>query len=532
MFAIRIFVILSLLLGARGQEPAPAAAPSEAAKDTLGRSTPRGTVFGFLGAAHRQDYSTAAKFLDTPLQGAAADQLAHQLIVVLDRGLPAHLDLLSNQVDGSLNDNLPLGAELVGSIQTAGGVQKVLLERVRRDQSLIWLFSAETLAHVPDIYSELNSTSAEDYLPAWLLKRGWLSIPLWQWIAFIGSLALAGGVSSVMRRVAEPVLRRVFGSLVGEKDNHLLDLLIAPIRGLAILGVVYVAVAFLRLPLAARQVWTEANPTLLIVACTWLFLRVVKIVGRVAGRRLQYMGRGDSTSVVRLIQRSVNFTAACAAIVIVARSAGVNVTGVVAGLGVGGIAVALAAQKTLENLFGGISIIFDKPIRVGDVCRIGEQEGKVEDIGIRSTRFRTRARTILTVPNGQLSAMNLENLGMRDKMWFRHIVGLRSETTSEQLNSVRDGLRALLAGHPLVEDRTARVRLVKLGPSMDLEVYAYALTSDYEHFLEIQEELLVDILDIVERSGTLLAIPSQVVYMNRYASPSRLGAAATQEHAI
>jgi MscS family membrane protein len=314
---------------------------------------------------------------------------------------------------------------------------------------------------------------------------------------------------------------------LNSQDNHMLDLLAAPIRVLAVLAIVHVTVVLLNLPLIARDAWRGANLGLLIMACTWLFLRVVKIFARVAGRRLQDMGRGDSTSFVRLTQRTINFVVAFLAIVFVARSAGLNVAGALAGLGVGGIAVALAAQKTLENLFGGVSIIFDKSIRVGDLCRIGDQEGKVQDIGIRSTRFRTQARTVLTVPNGQLSSMNLENLGMRDKIRFRHFIGLRIETTGQQLNFVLEGLRALLAGHHYVEAETSRVNFVKLGPSsMDLEVFAYVLTNIHERFLVIQEELLVGALAVVEKSGTAPALPSQLVYMHRDPASS-LGSSST-----
>jgi MscS family membrane protein len=516
MFGIRILAFASLLVVAWAQEPGPSRAPSEVPTDSLGRSTPRGTVLGFLGAAHRGDYSAAARYLNTPLQGPAADALASQLITILDRRLPAHLDQLSNQPDGSVNDNLPLGTDLVGSIPTSTGGLNILVERIRRPEGLIWLFSSATLERVPEAYSELNPHSIDEYLPAWLSKRGWFSIPLWQWIALVAGLVLAIGVSSLLRGVALPVLRSLVGSRLRSQDNHMLDLLAAPIRALAMLALLHVTVVLLNLPLIAREAWRDANLALLILACTWLFLRVVKIFARVAGRRLQDMGRGDSTSFVRLTQRTITFVVACLAIIFVARSAGLNVTGAIAGLGVGGIAVALAAQKTLENLFGGVSIIFDKSIRVGDLCRIGDQEGRVQDIGIRSTRFRTQARTVLTVPNGQLSSMNLENLGMRDKIRFRHIIGLRTETTSQQLNTVLEGLRAMLAGHHQVEAGTSRVNFVKLGPSsMDLEVFAYVLTNVNERYLVIQEELLVGTLAVVERSGTATALPSQVVYMNR-----------------
>ena len=266
-----------------------------------------------------------------------------------------------------------------------------------------------------------------------------------------GIVARGEVVSGVLRRIAVPVLRNLFGDLVGQQDDHLLDLLAAPIRALTLLVVLHAHVVLLRLPLIVREAWRTASSALLVMASTWLFIRVVNIFGRVSYGCFTQIGKRDSTSMVRLLQRTVNFAAGFVAVVVVARSAGFNVTAVLAALGVGGIAVALAAQKTLENLFGGVSIIFDKPIRLGDLCRIGDHEGRVEDIGIRCTRFRTLERTVLTIPNGQLSVMNLENLGMRDKIRFRHILGLRSETTSSQLNFVLQGSREVLAGHPLVE---------------------------------------------------------------------------------
>lgn len=296
----------------------------------------------------------------------------------------------------------------------------------------------------------------------------------------------------------------------------MLDLLTAPLRALVLLGVIQIIILLLNLPLIARQLWAVTSSKLAIALFTWLFIRVVSVLGKLVGRRLQRLGRADSTAVVRLIQRTVNLVAVFLAVVILLRSAGFDVTAVAAGLGVGGIAIAFAAQKTLENLFGGISIIFDKPIRVGDLCRIGNQEGRVEDIGLRSTRFRTYDRTVLTVPNGQLSVINLENLGMRDKMWFQHTIGVRSETTRDQMSRLLEGLRRLLAENPMVEPTTARVRLVRLSPpSMDLEVFACVLTTDKLQFLEVQEQLLLRILEVVEESGTATAFPSQVVYLNR-----------------
>jgi len=189
---------------------------------------------------------------------------------------------------------------------------------------------------------------------------------------------------------------------------------------------------------------------------------------------------------------------------------GYNTSTILAGLGVGGLAVALAAQKTIENLFGGISVIGDRPVLVGDVCRFGDRTGTVMHIGLRSTRIRTPDRTIISVPNSQFSSMALENISGRDKIWFHPTLNLRRDTTSDQLLKVLSSLADVLRGHPKVETGPLPVRFVGVGTySLDIEVAAYVTTADYDEFLALQQELLVKMLQAVEQAGTALAVPLQ-----------------------
>jgi MscS family membrane protein len=207
------------------------------------------------------------------------------------------------------------------------------------------------------------------------------------------------------------------------------------------------------------------------------------------------------------------------------RHFGVDPTPVLAGLGVGGIAVALAAQKTLENVIAGVSLIFDDAVRVGDFLKAGEIQGTVDHIGLRSTRIRTLDRTIVSVPNGQLANMNLETLSVRDKFWFHPIVGLRYETSADQLRAVLDGIRGMLARHSAVDGDTVRVRFLRLGAfSLDVEVFAYVFARDWNHFLEIQEQLLFGVTEVVSAAGTAIAFPSQTMYVSgESASPAVAG---------
>jgi MscS family membrane protein len=195
---------------------------------------------------------------------------------------------------------------------------------------------------------------------------------------------------------------------------------------------------------------------------------------------------------------------------------GFNLTTVLAGLGIGGIAIAFAAQKTLENLFGGISVLADEVIRVGDTCRFGDRVGTVEDISLRSTRIRTTERTELSIPNGVLAAMNVENLTRRDKILFNPTLGIRCETSPDQLRFLLAELRRMLYEHSRIEHETARIRFAGFDSSaLNLEVFTYVLTRDYAEFTAIREDLLLRILEIVDRSGSGFAFPSSTVYMAR-----------------
>jgi MscS family membrane protein len=189
---------------------------------------------------------------------------------------------------------------------------------------------------------------------------------------------------------------------------------------------------------------------------------------------------------------------------------GYNTSTILAGVGVGGLAIALAAQKTIENLFGGISVIGDRPVLVGDFCRFGDRVGTVSHIGLRSTRIRTPDRTIISIPNGQFSAMELENFSARDKIWFHPTLSLRRDTSAEQLQKVLSSVEGILKGHPKVETGALPVRFVGVGTySLNVEVFAYVKTSDYDEFLAVQQELLIKLLQAVERAGTALAVPVQ-----------------------
>jgi MscS family membrane protein len=205
------------------------------------------------------------------------------------------------------------------------------------------------------------------------------------------------------------------------------------------------------------------------------------------------------------------FVAAAAAIF---GSLGVNLTGWIAALGLGGLAFALGAQKTIEHFVGSLTLITDQPVRVGDFCQVDGLLGTVEDIGMRSTRLRTLDRTLVTIPNGVMSGATIENYTSRDRFLFRKTLSLRYETTPDQMRAVLWRLRGVLEADARVTEDPARVRFLDFAESsLDLEVFAYVLAADYNAFLGVAEELNLAIMDVVAECGARFAFPSRTVYV-------------------
>jgi MscS family membrane protein len=493
--------------------PAAAAAQAEPQKDLLGRDTPRGTVLGFMSAARDGKNDVAPLYLNTRLRGQAAVELARQLYVVLDSRLPVRVNELSDRREGSLANPLRPDQDVVGTVSTATGQLDLVVERVTVEGQSVWLFSRATLERIPDVHNEIDLVPIDRYLPGFLAVRI-AGIRLFEWLVLIVGLPigyrLLGLLGWVVSKSVTPYLQRRFHGWDGPITNHFPGAL----RLIVLAIVIRIARSSFELPLIERQFWAVITVLLGISGLAWSVILLNSYTERYIYRHLNASRLRESVALLRLARRMADVLVIAAACLIVLRYFGVNYTAALAGLGIGGIAVALAAQKTLENVIGGVSIVFDKAVRVGDFLRLGTTEGTVDEVGLRSTRIRTMERTIVTVPNGLIASASIETVSDRDKFWFHHFVGLQYDTTSEQMRAVMDNIRDLLARQPGVELDTVRVRFLRLGAfSLDIELFAYVYARDWAAFLEIQEKLLLRVMEIIERAGTAIAFPSQTLHM-------------------
>ena len=497
--------------GARVSTPVAPPQPAEPPKDPLGRDTPRGTVLGFIGAARKGADELTPQYLNTRLRDNGVD-LARQLFVVLDSRLPARLNELSDRPEGSLPNPLRPDQDIVGTITTAEGPMEVFVERVTRDgQPPVWLFSRATLERIPEVYAELDRISVDSRLPDFLTRPTLAGVRLFEWLVCLLIIPLFYRLTGVVNLLLDKgigLMRR--GKQPAARQR--LDLLSGPVRLLALAITLRWLLGGFDLPLIERQFWTAVAVILALIAAAWLALRMTAFGERYIHRRSAAAGVGEMAALLRLGRRTADVLMVAVAVILGLHYFGIDPTAALAGLGIGGIAVALAAQKTLENVIGGLSIIFDKAVRVGDSLKLGDTSGNVDSIGLRSTRIRTVDRTILSVPNGQIANINIETLSERDKFWFHHIVSLRYETASAQMRSVVDEMRNLLVNHPAIDSELIRVRFFRLGAfSLDIEISTYIIAVNWEHFLDIQQDLLLRVMEIVERSGTAIALPSQTL---------------------
>lgn len=263
------------------------------------------------------------------------------------------------------------------------------------------------------------------------------------------------------------------------------------------------------------------------LAVAWLFHELVELVVEwVIATPYVSRDRYDA-HLLRLVSRVFSAVGVVVVVLIGAERIGIPALGLLATASVGGLVVGLAAQSTVENLIGGMTLFADKPFEVGDFVGFGEDSGTVEEIGPRSTRIRKLNGTQLTVPNSDIVQARISNFTQRNNALFLHTIGVRYETTLEQIEQLVGRIGEGLRAHPKVEvdDDMPRVRLAAFGiSSIDIEARAYVGTTSVHEFMAVQEDLLSMILRQVEAVGTGMAFPSTTAYLTRDGGIEGLGA--------
>jgi MscS family membrane protein len=539
-------VALSLLFAATaaasfqipGLTPSTPATPSAAAVpvDPLGRETPRGTVLGFIKAAQDDKYSVATQYFEPTAKRKRAapeedEDLVNQLVAILNQKIAGPLDLISRDPLGRLDDGLPPDQEKVNGTLTGNDPDPILLVRIEDDQGRkLWYFSRATLDKVPEMFESLQFPEFEKKIPQTLVVHRILAMPLWQWLAILIAMPLAlaiGRLITISTEWLEYRWRKARSLPLTPREP---PFTLGPVALAIGLMLHFWFVSYIGTSLLYRIYYRRIIWILLSIAFYWILTRITRALSMRIGKSLVSRGMLAERSIVSLVRRFVEVTIFLIVLLSVLHTLGFDVTTALAGLGIGGLALGLGAQKTFENMFGGVSVLFDKVVQIGDTCKVNNQTGVVEDIGLRSTRLRTPERTLLSIPNGIMATVTIENLRFRDKFLCQQTIRLRYDLSPGHVRYVLTAIRELLDKDPKVEDSTARVRFLRFAEyAIEVEIYCYILEHEYTLYLATQEALLLQVMDAVEKAGAVIALPTQatIVTQDSWSYPERAKAAAT-----
>jgi len=486
-----------------------------AATDPLGRETPLDSMRGFSAAAEAFDWEGAARFLDLrnlppDVRRIPGATLAEQLYFILQRReVSIDSEQLSNRPEGHLLEDLPDYRDQLSEVITREGPVPLLLQRVPTTEGdFVWKISNATVRRIPALYEEFSYPpwveSVRDAVPG---DRAFLGLELFKWLIVIGAalvllpvfLAIAYGLAWLAFRSspAWPEFRALF---------------LGPVTGLALALALRELIYELGVGVQAYRVM-QAN-TMFTAFSVWFVWKAANIWRARRRHRYEVEGRSDAAVLGRPIANAVKLVSLILGLLIWLANAGVDITALLTGLGIGGIAVALALQKPIEDLFGAVSIYSQQPVSTGDLCRYGDSVGRVEEIGLRTTRIRTLSNSLVNVPNAQLSTGIIENLTARTKIRYQPDLPLRYDTSRERLETVLAGLERMLVENPRVEDDTIRVRLREFSPNaIIVRIRAFALTRDFDEYLEIVQEVNLAIMRVLDDHGVRFSQGAQTLFI-------------------
>jgi len=501
---------------------APAAAPAnepveeESAADALvqipddeaiarGSDTPRNAAFTFIVLARDGDWHDASDMIERPAagwpEGASPERIARALKGILDHRL--WLDFPSLPGASANAPGAPTRVN-IGVIDTPETVLEV--EMVRVDDR--WVFTAGTAEGVPAMARALGLWWVSA-LPEFLVNIRIAEIDLWQWL---GLMAI-GGAGLLVGWGFTWLLRHGVLSILGPAVQPLATVFTPLIFLLSVVGM-RVAQPILVLGAPGRENLSLGSQAAMVFVIAWLVVRWIRVMSVAIEQQMARRGITDGLSILRMGRSAVTGVVWLLGVAAALQIFGLDLSTVIAGLGIGTAAIALASQQTLSNLFGGASVVADQVLNVGDTCKIDGNIATVERIGVRSTQLRTADRTVLVVANGDLAQSRIEKLSARDG--FRHVatIGVRYETPPEMMLAIVADIEKRLREDPLVEPSSAMAHFVGFGDSsLNIEMRAMFRTLDMPTYRAAIQRINVDCMRIVARHGSGFAFPSRTIYM-------------------
>lgn len=503
-------------VGVMGGADASSETTSEAIPDSFGRDTPRQTVQRFISALGENDFMLASNYLNLTKSDNPTTEV-RQFKQALDAGGRFLPDLqISNSPEGNLTDQLLPGEENVGSITIGEQNIPILLERVAAaNGDQYWQFSTETLNAVPEMIENTKPTLVSRYTVESLEDKEVFGYQLADLVAAIVMIISSFLLTYIMVWLLYHFLRIMYPRVRGE-PLPLPNKIVLPLSVVIMALILSEVMVYVGVSVALREPINRFTEIASWLAVTWLLLRLIDAIFTRAINMSYRKNYTERVSILGLMRKVVKALLLIFAVIVIFGNLGFDLTTGIAALGVGGLALALGAQKTIENLVGSVVVVADSPVRIGDYCKFGTYEGTVIDIGIRSSRVRTLTRTIVTVPNGDFSSMQIENFTSRDMFQLYHKLYLkRSADIDEVFRLVKD-LDKLLDEHYLTNQEWNQVNIMELRQDCYvLQLQAYINANNVMEFYDKQNVVFVDVLNEVKKYNVEHALPTQQLIVDQ-----------------
>lgn len=516
IFVVRLFIFF---VACGFQAYAQPASTTDALRDAALRkqrlATPRSTVENFLEWQNPPaiDYTIAAEaFTVNPaLSSEERATLARQLKRVLDsRGLFVRLE----SIPDSANHRNP-ETELAEYTLFPKDLPAVYLVKSGDE----WLFSSTTVNQIPQIYAETFSAALDqvvDRLPA-VLRDQFLGVALWQYAGLALLLALGFFIRKLFAFTLNIVGKRVFSRLSWEWDKDQIHSLVRPVTFLLMVGFLLFFYPMLQLPVRFSFFVRIVLQLLAAASVIWLLFQIIDAFSRYLSRITAKTDSKLDDQLIPMLSKSLKAVVLLLGVLTVMQSYGYSVGSIIAGLGIGGLALALAAQNTLANFFGSVMIFLDKPFQVGDFIKVGDTMGSVQEVGFRSTRLRTPDDSVITVPNSQLADSRIDNLGLRNYRRIFMNLGLTYSTTPTQMQAFVEGVRAIIAANPHMRRDFYEVNFNAFGDySLNVLVVCFLKVATINEEWRERHNFLMEILRLAERIGVEFAFPTQTLHIDSF----------------
>lgn len=502
-------------------ETAPQATQSKAVEeqvvvDEFNRGSPRSSMQGYLDAANANNFELASNYLDVrnlPQEVAQISPavLAKQLKQVLDRQLWVDVHALSQSNQGAAQDGLPGYRDLVGKIAISDRTVSIFMQRVprKKDGVYIWKISNASITHVPRLYLEYGDGPIGEVLSPYLPQFKWLGMQSWQWVMLLAMLVGSYLATWPLFWLVLQFCRKRY-----EYSDLMQHFISGPVRLLTVVLIVRGQFDILRPSLESRAI--AEGQTLLTIACTWVIVISLELLRQRTRRQLLAREKDQAVLLLRPLFNVLKTLVVLFALLIWLENLGFQATTILAGLGIGGLAIALAAQKSVENIIGAITLYISTPVKAGDFCRFGDQTGVVEEIGLRFTRVRTLDRTVINIPNATFVDLHLENFAEREKIRFAPALKLRIDNHPDAIEKALNDIKLALQQHPMIDSKPIRVRLQHFtNHGLELNVLSYVKTIDFETYLEVAEALNLTILRVLAENQVTAVDQSQYRLVNQ-----------------